>query len=52
MWAENFTLLRRMAISLRCSRKPMALRSLRQKAKRAAMDSDYMLKVLSAALPQ
>jgi len=29
----------------------MALRSLRQKAKRAAMDSDYMLKVLSAALP-
>lgn len=27
-------------------------RSLRQKAKRASMNSDYMLKVLSAALPQ
>ena len=48
---ENFTLLRRMAISL-LNQETSTKRSLRQKAKRAAMDSDYMLKVLSAALPQ
>jgi len=48
---ENFTLLRRMAISL-LNQETSTKRSLRQKAKRAAMDSNYMLQVLSAALPQ
>lgn len=49
---ENMTLLRRMAISLRCSKKlrPNAVSGKRRS--RAAMDSDYMLQVLSAALPQ
>ncbi|MBA3789586.1 ISAs1 family transposase [Patescibacteria group bacterium] len=48
---ENFTLLRRMAISL-LNQETSTKRSLRQKAKRAAMDCNYMLQVLSAALPQ
>lgn len=48
---ENMTLLRRMAISL-LNQETSTKRSLRQKAKRASMNSDYMLKVLSAALPQ
>lgn len=48
---ENFSLMRRMAISL-LNQETSTKRSLRQKAKRAAMDSNYMLKVLSAALPQ
>ena len=48
---ENFTLLRRMAISL-LNQETSTKRSLKQKAKRAAMDSDYMCKVLSTALPQ
>ncbi len=48
---ENMTLLRRMAISL-LNQETSTKRSLRQKAKWASMDSDYMLKVLSAALPK
>lgn len=47
---ENFTLLRRMAISL-LNQETSFQRSLKQKAKRAAMDNGYMLKVLSAASP-
>ncbi len=45
---ENFTLLRRMAISL-LNQETSFKRSLKQKAKRAAMDNSYMLQVLSAA---
>lgn len=45
---ENFTLLRRMAISL-LNQENSFKRSLKQKAKRAAMDNGYMLQVLSAA---
>lgn len=45
---ENFTLLRRMAISL-LNQETSFQRSLKQKAKRAAMDNGYMLKFLSAA---
>ena len=45
---ENFTLLRRMAISL-LNQETSFKRSLKQKAKRAAMDNGYMLQVLSAA---
>lgn len=48
---ENFSWLRRMAISL-LNQETSTKRSLRQKAKRAAMDNNYMLQVLSAALPQ
>ena len=48
---ENFSLLRRMAISL-LNQETSTTRSLKQKAKRAAMDNNYMLQVLSAALPQ
>lgn len=48
---ENFALLRRLAISL-LNQETSTKRSLRQKAKRAAMDSNYMLQVLAAALPQ
>lgn len=48
---ENFALMRRMAISL-LNQETSTKRSLRQKAKRAAMDSNYMLQVLATALPQ
>ena len=48
---ENFALLRRMAVSL-LNQETSSKRSLRQKAKRAAMDSNYMLQVLATALPQ
>lgn len=48
---ENFDLLRRMAISL-LNQETSTKRSLRQKTKRAAMDTDYMLHVLATALPQ
>lgn len=48
---ENFALLRRMAISL-LNQETSTKRSLRQKTKRAAMDTDYMLYVLATALPQ
>ena len=47
---ENFSLLRRMAIGL-LNQETSTKRSLKQKAKRAAMDNNYMLQVLSAALP-
>jgi len=47
---ENFTLLRRMAISL-LNQETSCKRSLKQKAKRAAMDNGYMIKVLSAVSP-
>lgn len=47
---ENFALLRRMAVSL-LNQETSSKRSLRQKAKRAAMDSNYMLQVLATALP-
>lgn len=47
---ENFALLRRMALSL-LNQETSSKRSLRQKAKRAAMDSNYMLQVLATALP-
>ncbi len=46
---ENFSLMRRMAISL-LNQETSTKRSLRQKAKRAAMDSKYMLQVLATAL--
>lgn len=48
--SENFALLRRMAVSL-LNQETSNKRSLRQKAKRAAMDSNYMLQVLATALP-
>jgi predicted transposase YbfD/YdcC len=48
---QNFALLRRMAISL-LNQEASTKRSLRQKAKRAAMNSNYMLQVLATALPQ
>ena len=48
---ENFALLRRMAVSL-LNQETSSKRSLRQKAKRAAMDSNYMLQVLATALPR
>lgn len=47
---ENFALLRRMAISL-LNQETSTKRSLRQKTKRAAMDTDYMLYVLASAFP-
>jgi len=47
---ENFALMRRMAISL-LNQETSTQRSLRQKAKRAAMSSNYMLHVLATALP-
>jgi predicted transposase YbfD/YdcC len=46
---ENFALLRRMAISL-LNQETSTKRSLRQKAKRAAMDTNYMLQVLASAI--
>lgn len=46
---ENFALMRRMAISW-LNQETSTKRSLRQKAKRAAMDSNYMLQVLATAL--
>lgn len=49
--SENFALIRRMAISL-LNQETSTKRSLRQKAKRAAMDSNYMLQVLATALSQ
>jgi len=48
---ENFSLMRRMAISL-LNQETSTKRSLRQKAKRAAMNSNYMLQVLANALPR
>ena len=48
---ENLALMRRMAISL-LNQETSTKRSLRQKTKRAAMDSNYMLKVLATTLPQ
>jgi predicted transposase YbfD/YdcC len=45
---ENFTLLRKMAISL-LNQETSSKRSLRQKTKLAAMNNDYMLKVLANA---
>ncbi len=49
---ENFSLLRRMAVSLRCSRKSRANVASGKRRARAAMDSNYMLQVLATALPQ
>jgi predicted transposase YbfD/YdcC len=46
--AENFALLRRMAVSF--LNQETSKRSLRQKTKRAAMSPDYMLDVLAAAI--
>ena len=46
--AENFSILRRMAISF--LNQETSKRSLRQKTKRAAMSPDYMLDVLAAAM--
>jgi len=48
---QNFALMRRMAISL-LNQETSTKRSLKQKAKRAAMNSDYMLQVLTTALPR
>ena len=45
---ENFALLRRMAVSL-LNQETSTKRSLRQKAKRAAMNTNYMLQVLANA---
>ena len=47
--AENFSLLRRLAISL-LNQETSTKRSLKQKTKRAAMSPDYMVKVLAAAV--
>ncbi|MEO0687155.1 MAG: ISAs1 family transposase, partial [Cyanobacteria bacterium J06649_11] len=46
---ENFTLLRRMAISL-LNLETNSKRSLRQKTKRAAMNCNYMFDILLSAL--
>lgn len=48
---ENMALLRRLAISL-LNQETSTKRSVRQKAKRAAMDVNYMLRVLASTLPQ
>lgn len=48
---QNFALLRRMAIGL-LNQENSTKRSLSQKAKRAAMNTNYMLQVLAAALSQ
>lgn len=48
---QNMALLKRMAIGL-LNQETSKKRSLRQKAKRAAMSPNYMLQVLKAALPQ
>jgi len=48
---ENFALLRRMALSL-LNQETSTKRSLRQKAKRAAMNTNYMLQVLATAITQ
>lgn len=47
---ENFSLLRRMAISL-LNQETSSKRSLKQKMNRAAMNKDYLLEVLAVALP-
>jgi predicted transposase YbfD/YdcC len=46
---ENFSLLRRMAVSL-LNQETSTKRSLRQKTKRAAMCTDYMLNILTSAI--
>lgn len=48
---ENMGLLRRLAIGV-LNQETSNKRSLRQKAKQAAMSPDYMIKVLAAALPE
>jgi predicted transposase YbfD/YdcC len=48
---ENFAWLRRMAVSL-LNQETSTKRSLRQKARRAAMSPDYLLTVLAATLPK
>jgi len=47
---ENFSLLRRLAISL-LNQETSTKRSLRQKMKRASMNTNYMLEVLAVTLP-
>jgi hypothetical protein len=47
--AENFSLLRRLAISS-LNQETSTKHGLKQKSKRAAMDTDYMLKVMAAAV--
>ena len=47
---ENFSLLRRLAISL-LNQETSTKRSLRQKMKRAAMNTNYLLEVLAVTLP-
>ncbi|MEO0887166.1 MAG: hypothetical protein AAFY54_14770 [Cyanobacteria bacterium J06648_10] len=47
---QNMALLRRLAISV-LNQESSKKRSIRQKAKRAAMSPDYMLEVLAAATP-
>lgn len=44
---RNFALLRRLALNA-LNREPTYKRSIRQKSKRAAMDDDYMIQVLSS----
>lgn len=48
---QNLSLLRRIALNA-LNREQSFRRSTRQKSNRAAMDDDYMLKVLAACLPQ
>jgi predicted transposase YbfD/YdcC len=48
---QNLSLLRRIALNA-LNREQSFRRSTRQKSHRAAMDDDYMLKVLTACLPQ
>ena len=47
---ENFSLLKRWSINL-LNKETKYKRSIRQKAKRASMDEEYMLKVLQASIP-
>jgi len=48
---QNLSLLRRIALNA-LNREKSFRRSTRQKSNRAAMENNYMLKVLSACLPQ
>ena len=47
---ENIALLKRWSINL-LNRETSFKRSIRQKARRASMDSTYLLKVLNASIP-
>jgi len=48
---QNLAILRRIALNT-LNREQSFQRSTRQKSNRAAMDNNYMLKILAACLPQ